>query len=194
MNPGRALFHAEAAMDGSEDLKAFLAGAARGDRAAFASLYRATSPKLYGAVLRILNDRALATDILQEVYVKIWSHAARFDPARASPLAWMNAIARNRALDEVRKRRTVSVDADSEDLHLAAPEIDPLGGRARNEELRRLLSCLDGLDPERRRIVVQAYCHGLSRDELAARFSHPVATIKTWLRRSLLQLRECLGE
>ncbi len=181
-------------MDGPDDLTDWLVGAARGDRTAFAALYRATSAKLYGAVLRILNDRALATDILQEVYVKIWSRAESFDPARASPMVWMSAIARNRALDEVRKRRVVTVDSDSEDLQLAAPESDPLGGRARNEDLRRLLSCLDGLDPERRRIVVQAYCHGLSREELSVRFAHPIATIKTWLRRSLLQLRECLGE
>lgn len=185
---------AGAAMDISEDLAAWLAGAARGDRAAFAALYRATSAKLYGSVLRILDDRTLATDILQEVYVKIWSRAATYDAAKASPMAWMATIARNRALDEVRKHRIVAVDPESEDLQLPAPESDPLGGRERNEQLRRLLACLDGLDPERRRIVVQAYCHGLSREELATRFAHPVATIKTWLRRSLLQLRECLGE
>ena len=77
--------------------------------------------------------------------------------------------------------------------HLAAPGTDPLAGRERTEDLRRLLACLEKLDPERRRIVVQAYCDGLSRDDLSSRFSHPVATIKTWLRRSLLQLRECLG-
>lgn len=189
-----AALAAGAAMDVSEDLAAWLAGAARGDRAAFTALYRATSAKLYGAVLRILNDRTLATDILQEVYVKIWSRAATYDPAKASPTAWMTAIARNRALDEVRKHKSVAVDPESEELQIPAPEFDPLGGRARNEQLRRLLACLDGLDPERRRIVVQAYCHGLSREELATRFSHPVATIKTWLRRSLLQLRECLGE
>jgi RNA polymerase sigma-70 factor (ECF subfamily) len=108
-------------------------------------------------------------------------------------MTWMAAIARNRALDEARKRKHVTLDPESEDLHIAAPETDPLAGRQRNEDLTRLLACLDGLDSERRRIVVLAYCHGLSRDELAARFAHPVATIKTWLRRSLLQLRECLG-
>jgi RNA polymerase sigma-70 factor, ECF subfamily len=181
-------------MDGSDDLTEWLLGAARGDREAFAALYRATSAKLYGAVLRILGDRALASDILQEVYVKVWSRAASYDQTKASPMTWMAAIARNRALDETRKRKIASLDPEDEDLHLAAPAQDPLEGRARSEELRRLLSCLDGLDAERRRIVVQAYCHGLSRDELAAQFARPVATIKTWLRRSLLQLRECLGE
>jgi RNA polymerase sigma-70 factor, ECF subfamily len=181
-------------MDGSDDLTEWLLGAARGDGEAFAALYRATSAKLYGAVLRILGDRALASDVLQEVYVKVWSRAASYDRTKASPMTWMATIARNRALDEARKRKVASLDPEDDDLHLAAPAQDPLEGRARSEELRRLLSCLDGLDAERRRIVVQAYCHGLSRDELAARFAHPVATIKTWLRRSLLQLRECLGE
>lgn len=176
-----------------DDLTITLKKTAQGDREAFNALYRATSAKLFGVILRILEDRTLAADILQEVYVKIWRNASGYDPAKAAPMTWMAAIARNRALDEARKRKHVTLDPESEDLHIAAPETDPLAGRQRNEDLTRLLSCLDGLDSERRRIVVLAYCHGLSRDELAARFAHPVATIKTWLRRSLLQLRECLG-
>lgn len=180
-------------MDGSEDLTKWLVGAARRPGRLRGRLWRERGEAPWRR-LRILGDRALAADILQEVYVKIWSRAASFDPARASPMTWMTTIARNRALDEARKRRIVAVDADSEELQLAAPEADPLAGRARSEELRRRLSCLEGLDPERRRIVAQAYCHGLSRDELATRFSRPVATIKGWLRRSLLQLRERLGE
>ncbi|WP_294537398.1 sigma-70 family RNA polymerase sigma factor [uncultured Rhodoblastus sp.] len=176
-----------------DELAQWLQGAAQGDRQAFAALYRATSPKLYATILRILNDRALAADVLQEVYVKIWRHAATYDAARAAPGTWMTAIARNRALDEARKRKPPTLDAESEELHLAAPEQDPLAGRDRQEELRRLLGCLDGLDAEKRRIVILAYCHGLSREDLSARFDHPTATIKTWLRRSLAQLRECLG-
>jgi RNA polymerase sigma-70 factor (ECF subfamily) len=179
--------------DYKDDLKQLLTLAAEGDRQAFAALYRATAPKLFGVVLRILDDRTLATDILQEVFVKIWRNASSYDPAKASPMTWLAAIARNRALDEARKRKPATLDPESEDLHIAAPEVDPLAGRQRNEELSRLVACLEGLDAEKRRIVIQAYCHGLSRDELAARFAHPVATIKTWLRRSLLQLRECLG-
>jgi RNA polymerase sigma-70 factor (ECF subfamily) len=180
-------------MDSSDDLTQWLTQSARGDRQAFAALYRASSAKLYGTILRILNDRALAADILQEVYVKIWRNASSFDAAKAAPTTWMAAIARNRALDEARKRKPPTIDAETEGLNLAAPESDPLAGRDRQEELRRLLACLDGLDAERRRIVVLAYCEGLSREALSARFAHPVPTIKTWLRRSLAQLRECLG-
>ncbi len=180
-------------MDKGDELTQWLIRSAQGDRLAFAALYRATSSKLFGTILRILGDRALAADILQEVYVKIWRHAASFDASKAAPTTWMMAVARNRALDEARKRKPATLDPESEGLHLAAPESDPLAGRDRSEELRRLLGCLDHLDSERRRIVVLAYCEGLSRDELSARFAHPVATIKTWLRRSLAQLRECLG-
>jgi RNA polymerase sigma-70 factor (ECF subfamily) len=179
--------------EAGSELAQWLQSAAQGDRQAFAALYRATSSKLFGTILRILNDRALAADVLQEVYVKIWRHAATFDASKAAPATWMNAIARNRALDEARKRKPPTLDPEAEELHLAAPEQDPLAGRDRKEELRRLLGCLDGLDAERRRIVVLAYCEGLSREELSARFAHPTATIKTWLRRSLAQLRECLG-
>ena len=179
--------------DYNDELKNLLRLSAQGDRQAFAALYRATSPKLFGVTLRILDDRTLATDILQEVFVKIWRNASSYDPAKASPMTWLAAIARNRALDEARKRKPATLDPEAEELHIAAPEVDPLAGRQRNEELTRLVACLDGLDAERRRIVVLAYCQGLSRDELAARFARPVATIKTWLRRSLLQLRECLG-
>ncbi len=180
-------------IDCGDDLTLILRKTAQGDRLAFAALYRATSAKLFGVILRILDDRSLATDILQEVFVKIWRNASGYDPAKAAPMTWMAAIARNRALDEARKRKHATLDPESEDLHIAAPETDPLAGRQKNEDLTRLLACLDGLDAERRRIVVLAYCHGLSRDELATRFAKPVATIKTWLRRSLLQLRECLG-
>ena len=179
--------------DFNKDLALYLKESAQGDREAFAALYRAASAKLFGVILRILEDRSLATDILQEVFVKIWRNASGYDPAKAAPMTWMAAIARNRALDEARKRKPATLDLDSEDLHIAAPETDPFAGRQRQEDLVSLLACLDGLDSERRRIVVLAYCHGLSRDELARRFAHPVATIKTWLRRSLLQLRECLG-
>jgi RNA polymerase sigma-70 factor (ECF subfamily) len=176
-----------------DELAQWLKSAAQGDRQAFAALYRATSAKLFGTILRILNDRALAADVLQEVYVNIWRHAATFDAAKAAPGTWMNAIARHRALDEARKRKPPTLDVEAEEWRLAAPELDPLAGRDRTEELRRLLGCLDGLDAERRKIVVLAYCEGLSREELSARFDHPTATIKTWLRRSLAQLRECLG-
>ncbi|MDJ1159502.1 sigma-70 family RNA polymerase sigma factor [Chelatococcus sp. SYSU_G07232] len=182
-------------MQGGEQdqLVDWLARSARGDRAAFQALYRATSAKLFGTILRILGDRDLSRDVTQETYVKIWHNAARYDPAKSSPITWMAAIARNRALDEARRRQPPAADIDDVELEVPGDNPDPLAARARREELRRLIACLDGLDAERRQAVLLAYCHGLSREALAQRFARPVGTIKVWLHRSLAQLRECLG-
>jgi RNA polymerase sigma-70 factor (ECF subfamily) len=129
---------------------------------------------------------------LQEVYVRIWEKAADYDLAKGSPMAWMATIARNRALDEVRRVRPVSLEDMPEGFEPAAEEIDPLATRERSEELTALTNCLKTLDEEKRQIVLLAYYRGLSREALAERFHAPVPTIKTWLRRGLAQLRDCL--
>ena len=175
--------------DGLSELLRQVAGR---DTAAFSTLYRGTSAKLYGVVARILTRGDVAADVLQEVYVRIWEKAGEFDPVRGSPLAWMATIARNCAIDEVRRVRPVSLEDQPEGFEPAAEEIDPLGARERSEGLARLIDCLQGLDEERRTIVLLAYYRGLSREALAKRFGRPVPTIKTWLRRSLAQLRDCL--
>jgi RNA polymerase sigma-70 factor, ECF subfamily len=174
------------------DLSRLLALVATQDRNAFAQLYDATSAKLYGIVLRILNRRDLADEVLQEIFVKIWKRASEFDPARASPITWMAIIARNAALDEVRKRSPISIETTPEALHVASPEASPLQNTELSQDVARLMACLSSLDPQRRDIVVQAYIEGSSREELSQRFGHPVATIKTWLHRSLAQLKACL--
>jgi RNA polymerase sigma-70 factor (ECF subfamily) len=175
------------------ELVGLLRAVAAGDQAAFERLYAATRAKLYGAVLRILRRADLADEVMQEAYLKIWNSAGQFDPAVASPITWMVAIARNRAIDLARKKRDVSVEEAPEALEFAADIADPLAGRERSEELARLLDCLGRLDPEPRQLVLLAYYNGLSREELAARIGRPVNTIKTWLRRSILAVRECLG-
>ncbi len=175
------------------DLADLLGRVAARDREAFSAVYKATSAKLWGIVVRILPRRALAEDVLQDVYVRIWERAGSFDPAKASPITWMATIARNRAIDEVRRRTPLSIEDAPEALEVEQEGLSPLDSAQQSEELRRLQECLQGLDPERREIVLLAYYNGLSRDELAQRFAHPVATIKTWLHRSLAQLRKCLG-
>lgn len=175
-----------------ETLIAMMARVAAGDRVAFRAVYTATSAKLFGVALRILKRPELAEEVVQDAYVKIWDNAGRFDPTVASPITWMVAITRNRALDEVRKGATPVVN----DLSLAMEVPDPQ--RLVSDLLveaadhARLRACLDALDAERREIVQLAYLEGLSREALAARFGHPVATIKTWLHRSLKQLKGCL--
>jgi len=170
-----------------------LAAVAKRDRAAFERLYVATRAKLYGIVLRILRRADLADEVMQETYLKIWNSAGQFDPALASPITWMVAIARNRAIDMVRKKSEVSIEEESDVLEVAADSPDPLAKREMTEELRRLLACMGRLEEERRRLVLLAYYGGWSREQLAARFEKPVNTIKTWLRRALLEIRECLG-
>jgi RNA polymerase sigma-70 factor (ECF subfamily) len=105
----------------------------------------------------------------------------------------MVAIARNRAIDQVRKKTEVSIDEDPAVLEIAADSPDPLARREMTEELRRLLACMGRLDEERRRLVLFAYYDGWSREQLAAKFDKPVNTVKTWLRRALMEIRECLG-
>lgn len=170
-----------------------LAAVAKGDQDAFDKLYAATRAKLYGVVLRILRRSDLADEVIQETYVKIWSSAGQFNPALASPITWMVAIARNRAIDTVRKKSDVSIEEVPEAMEMAADTPDPLAAREFNEELKRLLGCLGRLDGERRKLVLLAYYDGFSREQLAQQLGKPVNTIKTWLRRSLLEIRECLG-
>ena len=170
-----------------------LALVSRRDRDAFAQLYAATSAKLYGVILRILRRRDLADEVLQEVYVKIWEHAGGFVPDRASPISWMATIARNRALDEIRRKVPLALEDMPAGFEVA--DTLPLASETleHSQELQRLLACLDRLDPQKAEIVKLAYLTGLSRDDLANRFGHPTATIKTWLHRSLKQLKDCLG-
>jgi RNA polymerase sigma-70 factor, ECF subfamily len=175
------------------DLADLLRRVAARDAAAFAALYKETSAKLYGVAARILPNGDAAADALQEAYVRIWQKAGEFDPAKGSPLAWMATIARNRALDEVRRVRPGSLEDLPESFEPAADEIDPLAARERSEGLAALINCLQTLDEEKRAVVLLAYYRGLSREALAKRFGRPVPTIKTWLHRSLAQLRDCLA-
>jgi RNA polymerase sigma-70 factor (ECF subfamily) len=175
------------------DLSDLMRRVADGDRAAFGMLYAATSRKLYGIILRILKRPEVADEILQETYVRIWSNAGSFDPARASPITWMGTIARNRALDEVRKATPVQLDQVPGLLEISDPDTLASDKVELAGELARLKACLDALDPEKREIVTLAYLEGQSREELGQRFGHPAATIKTWLHRSLKQLKTCLS-
>ncbi|MBS0250259.1 MAG: sigma-70 family RNA polymerase sigma factor [Proteobacteria bacterium] len=169
-------------MASGEVIAELLQRVARRDQSAFAPLYQATSAKLYGIILRILRHRELADEVLQEVYVRIWERAGDFRAEIASPIAWMAAIARNRALEDHPEAQDFEGDSET--------GLDRLLSQ---EESKKLMECLGRLDTVRRDMVVLAYCEGLSRDELAMKYSQPVNTIKTWLRRSLAQLKDCLG-
>jgi RNA polymerase sigma-70 factor, ECF subfamily len=175
------------------ELVELLAAVARGNSAAFERLYEATRAKLYGVLLRILGRPELADEVMQETYLKVWKMAGNFDPTVASPITWMVAMARNRAIDIMRKKGEVSIEEEPEAMGVAAQTPAPLARREMTEELKRLLACLGKLDPEKQRIVLLAYYSGWSRDQLARKLDIPVNTIKTWLRRSLLEIRQCMG-
>ena len=170
-----------------------IAAVGKGDQAAFERLYEATRAKLYGVVLRILRRQDLAEEVVQEAYVKIWNNAGLFNPGLSSPITWMVSIARNRAIDVVRKRSETSIEEEPAAMEVASDNPDPLARREMNEELKRLLECVGRLEPERQRLVLLAYYNGFSREQLSEKFGTPINTIKTWLRRSLLDVRQCLG-
>ncbi len=170
-----------------------IAAVAKGDEGAFERLYGATKAKLFGVVLRILRREDLAEEVVQETYVKIWNAAGQFNPGLASPITWMVSIARNRAIDTLRKRREVSIEEEPAAMEVASDSPDPLARREMTEELKRLLSCVGQLDADRQKLVLLAYYNGWSCEQLAEKFNTPVNTVKTWLRRSMIEIRDCLG-
>lgn len=174
-----------------QDITKLIVRTAMKDRAAFDLLYRHTSAKLFGVCLRVLNDRAEAEEALQEVFVKIWMKADRFAISDLSPISWLVAVARNHAIDRVRQRRQAPVDID-EALDIADPAPDPEATVAAGGEAQRIYACLDELEKDRAEAVRGAYLRGESYAELAERYRVPLNTMRTWLRRSLLKLRECL--
>jgi RNA polymerase sigma-70 factor, ECF subfamily len=174
------------------DIANLIARCALRDRAAFRDLYGRTSAKLYGVTLRILKDRSQAEEALQEVYVKVWQRADKYVPGGYSPISWLVAVARNHALDVLRARKPQSEDIDMA-LDVADASPDPEQAEAARGERARIDNCLDQLDGEKADAVRGAYLDGYSYEELSARFKVPLNTMRTWLRRSLLKLRECLS-
>ncbi len=161
------------------------------DRQAFRDLYARTSAKLYGVTLRILKDRSEAEEALQEVYVKIWQRADRYVPSGYSPISWLVAVARNHSLDVLRARKPQSEDIDLA-LDVADAGPDPEKAAMASGERSRIDTCLGQLDTDRADAVRGAYLDGYSYEELAERHNVPLNTMRTWLRRSLMKLRECL--
>jgi RNA polymerase sigma-70 factor (ECF subfamily) len=176
-----------------DELSELVARTALRDRAAFAALYARSAPKLFGVALRILKDRGEAEDALQEIYVKIWHKADRFAGSQGSSgMAWLCAIARNHAIDVLRARRPVADPIGDDRIDLVDLAPDPEQTCLLRGEGRRIDRCMQELDSARAGAVRSAYVEGLSYQELAERHDVPLNTMRTWLRRSLLKLRECM--
>jgi len=162
------------------------------DRTAFRDLYALTSAKLFGICYRICGERQAAEDVLHDVYLTIWKRAGAYEPHRASPITWLATIARNRAIDW-RRAQGVRRSTPIED---APPILDeaPLASDAMvaDEEAHRLHGCLEGLEDRQRGAIRTAFFDGITYAELAERESVPLGTMKSWVRRGLAKLRECL--
>ena len=176
-----------------DDLGSLLGRVSLKDRAAFSKLYSAASPKLFSVLLRILRQRAEAEDALQEVFVKIWQRADRFRPEEGRAQTWMTAIARNHAIDMLRARKPQASVID-EAYDLASDEVDPETAAVNRSEGDRIDRCMKTLESDKADAVKRAYVEGLSYQDLAEMYNIPLNTMRTWLRRSLLKLRECLGQ
>jgi RNA polymerase sigma-70 factor (ECF subfamily) len=190
----------------SQELAQLLARTGLGDRQAFGRLYERSAGHLLAVVLRIQRDRALAEDLLQEVYVKVWKAAAGFDAARAQPMTWLTSIARNRAIDSLRRQATqpalsaAAVGDGDEDEDAGVDRIEaaaddgpgPLELLQRASQARALDHCLQHLSPPQRQSLALAFFDGLSHAEVADHLREPLGTVKSWVRRALQTLRGCL--
>ncbi len=189
----------------SEALADALSRVALGDRQAFAALYRDTSAHLFGVILRINTDRAQAEDLLQEVFVNVWRAAQGFDALRSQPLTWLTSIARNRAIDSLRRRKsevsTVSANLPGDDgegdldqtAQMAGDGPDPLQQLEQAAQAREVTHCLQQLSAEQQQCVALAFYQGLSHAEVAEHLVQPLGTVKSWVRRALMALKDCLG-
>ena len=179
----------------NERLKQLLSSSATQDQAAFKTLYDQTSSQLYATLLSILRIEAVAEEALQETYLKIWSKAADFNSELGQPLTWMTSIARYQALDVLRKRRIRENQETSwESTPLMESVMTDPSPELMLEYQDILEQCFGRLSEDQRECILRAYLEGLTHDELSESTQSPVGTIKSWIRRGLLSLKECVNE
>ncbi len=185
--------------DHPDQLKAWLNSVAKKDTNSFSQLYNATSPKLFGFLLRILVKRELAEEALQEAYVSIWNNAPSYQPQLAAPMTWMTTIVRNKAFDLLR-RRDDSVELDANEFDKDVLEAMESAAQTPSQALQlsqdgaALAHCFTRLEGMQKQAIVLAYYHDASHGEIATQLTLPIGTVKTWIRRGLERLRLCLTE
>jgi len=185
--------------DVDAQLQQLLSRVALQDRAALQALYRLAGGRLLAIVQRMMDDRGAAEDVLQDTFLTVWQKAAQFPMLRTSPMAWLTTIARHRAIDVMRKRKPETplqwTDAQGQERQhdIADDSGSPLQQLMAHQADGQLGHCLGRLEPDPRQALTLAYFEGLTHDELALRLGKPLGTVKAWIRRSLLRLRDCLG-
>lgn len=170
-----------------------MARVAEGDKDALAEVYRLTSAKLNGLLVAMLRDRSQAEEVLQDVYLTVWRRASSFDPDRASPITWLVTIARNRAIDRLRSGRAFAGTLPIEEAELVDPSPSVVDRLESAEHGRNLLRCVETLEERQQALIRAAFFEGLTYELLAKRENVPLGTMKSWIRRSLLRLRACMG-
>ena len=174
-----------------QDIENWIVRCGLGDRAAFEALYAATSAKLFGVCLRILNNRSEAEEALQEAFIRIWQKADGFSANGYSPMTWLITLTRNLAIDKLRARRGQTEDI-SERQDIASTDMTPEQAAIASSERLQIDDCIDELDDPKAGAVRGAYLNGETYQQLADRYAVPVNTMRTWLRRSLLKLKDCM--
>ncbi|MGV8918821.1 MAG: sigma-70 family RNA polymerase sigma factor [Pseudomonas sp.] len=180
------------------DYEACLIACARGEQQALRNLYEQESARLLGVARRIARDNALAEDIVHDVFIRIWTRAASFDPARGSARGWIFSVTRHLALNFMRDNaREVQVSEQSElaqqalaSMETSLQSVDTFDFRVRSGRIYR---CLEQLEPVRRDCILHAYVDGYSHLEISRKLDAPLGTVKAWIKRSLVALRECMG-
>ena len=176
-----------------DPLSELLAATARGDRRAFAELYRLTRSRLYAITLALLRQQDTAEEVLQETYLAVWRAASQYQAGRAPVLVWLMAIARHRAIEALRQRRRRAAEINAQPLADEDLEIpDPRPSLPVDHLAHAIQECLRRLSPEQAQAIELAFFQGLTHEELAARLQTPLGTVKSWVRRGLLQLKGCL--
>ncbi|MCG7367566.1 sigma-70 family RNA polymerase sigma factor [Pantoea sp. ACRSH] len=178
----------------AEQLNQLMKAVVNGDRLAFERLYRLTSPYLFAVALRTLRNRAWAEDVLHDCFITVWNNASTFNHALSSPLTWMTHILRNRCIDWLRSgavRRTAPDEALSDEWVSSPAGLQD--GTHHSDRAERLHRCLQNLSSEQRQTLSLAYYQGMSHSEIADWVQQPVGSVKSWIRRGLAHLRECVG-
>ncbi|ASM56044.1 MULTISPECIES: sigma-70 family RNA polymerase sigma factor [Pseudoalteromonas] len=170
----------------NDDLLPLLCSTAQGDKHAFANLYQQTSGKLFAITLNMLTNRAHAEEVLQEAFIKIWHNASEYNSSKGTVISWMISIVRYRSLDALRYNKV------RKEQSLGDDDINEHDIEVSYAENTKLVSCIEQLEPQQKQAIHLAYYKGLSHSELVEHIDTPLGTVKSWIRRGLVQLQRCL--
>ena len=179
-------------------LIALLDRIAQQDHAALKSLYEQCASKLYGLAMRVVSNRDWAEDVLQESFLTIWRSAGDYRASLSPPMAWLGLVVRSRGLDMLRRRAADRSHLTQELDEVMAETLEgesasPLDTAQASEQAWALHQCLVQLEKRQREVVSLAYVRDMSHSELATQLQIPLGTVKTWIRRGLDQLRNCMS-